>query len=176
MSISTRQGDSGQTSLLYGRRVAKTHPRIAAVGTVDELTALLGLARATARTPEIADGLRARQEELLLVGAELVCDNPDQARWIKGGKALPETALDRLDALVKDLEDRGVGFKGFVQPGQTLPSAHLHHARAVTRRLEREIWALVDHGHEVRPLLRQYLNRLADVLWLLAREDEMWHG
>ncbi len=177
MSIATRTGDQGQTSLLFGRRVSKTHPRIEANGTLDELTCALGLARAQAREDFLRDQLLAVQRTLWIISGELAVDDADREKFLKSQfSPLQEEHLQFLDHLVAEYESRATKFQGFVQPGDTIPSAFLHWARATARRAERTVWRAVEAGHSINPLVLRYLNRLSDVLWLMAREDEVWNA
>ncbi len=179
MSISTKLGDSGQTSLLFNRRVPKTHPRIEACGCIDELGAALGLARACSPFPDKAALLLSIQKDLWMLMGELATHEDDYHKYEKSdfAKLLPEH-LEKLDVEVKAHEARTVKFKGFVQPGESLSSAFLHQARTICRRAERAVCRIAEntpasHLVPVRPLLLQYLNRMSDLLWLMAREDEL---
>lgn len=173
MSIATRTGDDGSTALLYGRRVSKTHPRVQAYGTADELNAALGFARATAGDAWVREALLATQQELVGLMGELAVDDLDRERFLKSKLArLDEPHLARLDAAVAALEARKISFNAWATPGATLHAAALDLARTVCRRTERGIVALAEGGATVNPLALRYLNRLSDVLWLLARLDE----
>jgi cob(I)alamin adenosyltransferase len=173
MSISTRTGDDGTTSLLFNRRVAKTHPRVIASGAVDELSAALGLARATAASPETAATLLTEQQCLIGVMGELSTDDADRPRLLESKlQRLQPTDLARLDALVAELESRRLRIRGWDIPGASLHHAHLHQARAICRRAERDTAALRVAGAQVPDLILQYLNRFSDALWLLACAEE----
>lgn len=173
MSISTRRGDDGSTSLAYGRRVSKTDPRVAAYGTVDELSAVIGVARASAQKADLGELLHSFQKDLLRLGAWLAVAEEDRETAEARSKTVPigDDDVGRLDALVKQLEERSGTFRGFVQPGETLLSAHLHHARTVCRRAERAIVAMVEAGFPCKTEPLHYMNRLSDLLWLLAEQD-----
>ncbi|BET66438.1 hypothetical protein ASA1KI_13560 [Opitutales bacterium ASA1] len=173
MSIATRTGDEGSTSLLYGRRVAKTHPRVVAYGTADELNSALGFARATATDPWVREFLFSTQQELVGLMGELAVDDADRERYLASKLArLEEKHLSRLDEAVAALEARNISFKGWATPGETLHGAALDLARTVCRRTERGIVALGESGSALNVFTLRYLNRLSDVLWLLARYDE----
>jgi cob(I)alamin adenosyltransferase len=173
MSIATRTGDDGSTSLLYGRRVAKTHPRVIAYGTLDELNASLGMARATATDAWVREVLLATQQELVGLMGELAVEDADRDRYLSSKLArLQEAHLARLDDVVATLEARSIAFTGWATPGGTLHAAALDVARTVCRRSEREVVGLAETGAVLNPLTLRYLNRLSDVLWLLARLDE----
>jgi cob(I)alamin adenosyltransferase len=172
-SIATRTGDAGTTGLLFGQRVPKDHPQIEAVGTFDELNAALGAAKAQLVDPARRAALEACQRELIALMGEIVCAETDTARWIASKFAkLDDTALARLDAAVAEIEARGLRFDGWATPGANPSSAALEVARTIARRAERRLVGLPALGRSVRPLLLRYTNRLADLLWLMAREAE----
>jgi len=174
-SIATRTGDDGTTSLLYGQRVPKDHPQIEAVGACDELNValgtikpLLGATRATTHAQ-----LGAIQQALVALMGELACAETDAARYAQSKFAkLSAADLAPLDATIASLEAKGMKFDGWATPGATPLAAALDNARVTARRAERRIVALSAHGRSVRPELLQFINRLSDLLWLLAREAE----
>ena len=172
-SISTRTGDDGHTSLLYGQRVGKNHPRVEAVGCADEFNVALGVAKAATMVghPERVAALEAIQRDLVALMGELAADDADQARYQAStfAKLTPE-ALARLDAGVAELEGRGLRLDGWATPGANAVAAALDAARVAARRAERRMVALGEEA--VRPLALQYINRASDYLWLLAREAE----
>ena len=172
-SIATRTGDDGATSLLYGQRVPKDHPQIEAVGAVDELNVALGGAKALAAAGSARELAGAIQGILVALMGELACAEEDTARYEQSAFAkVTEADLERLDAAVTDLEARGLRFEGWAAPGANPRAAAWDQARVAARRAERRVVGLPGHGRSVRPLLRHFLNRLSDVLWLLAREAE----
>jgi cob(I)alamin adenosyltransferase len=172
-SIATRTGDDGTTSLLYGQRVPKDHPQIEAVGSLDELNAALGLAKATRPPGTDAAALERLQQDLVAFMGEVACAEENAARFDESKfTRIDAAALSRIDAAVAAIEARQPGFEGWATPGRTLHAAALDLARTAARRAERQLIALPRHGRSVRPLLLQYLNRLSDLLWLLAREAE----
>jgi cob(I)alamin adenosyltransferase len=191
--IYTRLGDGGETHLGDMSRVPKTHPRIEAYGTVDELNAQVGLALAVAEMPnEYAEWLRRIQNDLFDVGADIAApeDSPDDARAPRDGEAgrrargrrarerlrvIPEQTAwleqrcDEVNATLKPL-------KSFVLPGGTPAAGHLHVCRTVCRRAERLAIAC---GNEVNPEVIRYLNRLSDLLFILSRgansgQEPLW--
>jgi cob(I)alamin adenosyltransferase len=167
MSIATKTGDGGSTGLMYNRRVAKTDARVEAYGTVDELNAALGVVRASAGEPFLAEPLLATQRELVILMGELAVLDEDRERYVAAGYKLVEAPMvDRLTALVDDLEkNHRITYKGWATPGATALAAALDVARTVCRRGERRVAALPG----VNPEILRYLNRLSDLLWLYAR-------
>jgi cob(I)alamin adenosyltransferase len=170
MSIVTKTGDHGTTGLMYNRRVSKCHPRVEAYGCVDELNAALGLARATARHDFVRDHLVPIQLDLVTLMGELATAVEDLPRYIAEGFKLVEPPLTaKLDAMIEELEGQSLAFQGWAMPGETTDSAALEVARTVCRRAERRICALHEAGQLKNPEIIIFLNRLADLLWLLAR-------
>jgi cob(I)alamin adenosyltransferase len=171
--VYTRLGDKGETALVGGKRVAKDSPRIIAYGTIDELNAIVGLAR-TFNAERLDDGehhrrldemLRRIQNELFDLGSELA--TPPDAEYegmFKMGEA-PVTALERLmDRCQEDLEP----LRSFTLPGGGRVNAFLHQARTVCRRAEREILKL-SRVEPVNEWALRYVNRLSDALFVLSR-------
>lgn len=168
MSIVTKTGDDGTTGLMYGRRVSKSEPRVAACGAIDELNAALGLARAEVQ-PAVRETLLSIQKELIGLMGELATLEEDMPRYRKDGYAIISTDnVARLDQLARGLEGELPPFKDWVMPGANRASATLDFARTICRRAEREVCALAPQN----PQIVVYLNRLSDVLWLMARTLE----
>jgi cob(I)alamin adenosyltransferase len=174
MSIATKTGDAGETSLMYGRRVAKTDARVDAYGCVDELNASLGLARVTASNRFLTEQVHAVQKELIIVMGELATAPEDLDRYVKDGFSLTSSAMvDRVTSVVDDLEKNKLGqFKGWAIPGKTLDSAAFDLARTVCRRAERRVATLMADAEKFNFEILRYLNRLSDLCWLLARYAE----
>jgi cob(I)alamin adenosyltransferase len=173
MSIATKTGDTGTTGLMYNRRVSKCHPRVEACGSVDELNAALGVARAAAEPDFVRAALRAVQNDLILLMGEVATLVEDLPRYVQDGfKLVTPDLTARLDALVRDLESQKISFQGWATPGATALSAALDVARATCRRAERRVCALRESGELQNPEILVYLNRLSDALWLLARWEE----
>jgi len=176
-SIATRTGDDGTTSLLFGQRVPKDHPQIEAVGTFDELNVALGAIKpllppdaAGTATREL---LTATQKNLVALMGELACAESDAARYAASKfEKVTEADLARLDTALAALEARGLRFDGWATPGANALAAAFDLARATARRGERRLCSLAAQGRNVRPVARQFVNRLSDLLWLLAREAE----
>ncbi len=173
MSIVTRTGDKGSTGLMYNRRVPKADPRVEACGTVDELNAALGLARATSQHPQEAERLLSIQRDLVPLMGELATAEQDRARYVKDGLPVLEKSMtSRLELWVREIEGRSIEFRGWAMPGANLHSAALDLARAVCRRAERRVCELQETGQLPNQEIIVYLNRLSDLLWLMARLDE----
>jgi cob(I)alamin adenosyltransferase len=171
MSIATKTGDAGETALMYGHRVPKTHRRVEAYGTVDELNSALGVVRAAVSAPLIHDLIFSVQKELVTLMGELAVADESRGRYLKDGYAVVEPAMvDRLSGVVEDLEkNHHITYKHWATPGFSLGSAALDVARTTCRRAERRVVALADSADYVNPDTIRYLNRLSDVLWLFAR-------
>jgi cob(I)alamin adenosyltransferase len=174
LSIATKTGDEGDTSLMYGRRVPKTDARVDAYGSVDELNSALGLARASATDGFLKEQILAVQKELVVVMGELATASEDLARYQKDGFNLTTGAMtDRLTGVVDDLEKNRLGkFKGWSTPGETMDSAALDVARTTCRRAERRVASLMMADPTFNREILRYLNRLSDVCWLLGRVAE----
>ena len=171
-SISTRTGDLGETSLLYGKRVSKSHPQIEACGHLDELNAAIGLAKAAAPAEHRTE-LEAIQKNLIALMGELAADPGNHQRYLDSTfPRVTDGDLERLDRLVAGLESRGLCFDGWATPGANPCAAALDHARTVARRAERGMVRLREIEFPLRPLLLQFINRVSDLLWLWAREAE----
>lgn len=176
-SIATRTGDDGSTSLLYGQRVPKDHPQIEAIGAFDELNAAIGFAKATCEADCRRAELECIQKELIAFMGELACAESDVERYATSTfPKIGEAELARLDAAVAAIEAQNVRFDGWATPGATLHASALDLARTVARRAERRLAALPAHGRTVRAVLSHYTNRLADLLWLMARQAEDRRG
>lgn len=173
MSIATKTGDSGETSLMYGRRVPKSDGRVDAYGCVDELNAALGMARAFAEESFVSEQILAAQKDLIVVMGELATAPQDLERYLKDGFSLTTSAMvDRVTEVIVEMEmDKSFYPKDWVIPGKTKSSALLDLARTACRRAERRVAALADDQKFNREILR-YLNRLSDLCWLLGRYAE----
>ena len=177
MSIATKTGDDGTTGLMYNRRVPKTHARVEAYGTVDELNAALGLARASAADSFVHNNLLWIQKSLVDLMGELSVRLEDLPRYTMDGHALVTPDMTaKLDALVHEIEAQKVSFKGWATPGAVEDSAALDLARTICRRAERRVCAMQEAGELKNQEIIIYLNRLSDLLWLLARWVETKAG
>ena len=174
MSIVTKTGDKGETSLMYGRRVSKSDPRVDAYGCVDELTAALGLARAACSDKFVSEQIFAVQKDLIIVMGELATAAEDRQRYLKDGfQVTSEKMVHRITAVIVDLEkDKSLYPKDWVIPGGAAVSGALDFARTTCRRAERHIATWTSDEKDFNPEILRYLNRLSDWCWLLARYTE----
>ncbi len=177
MSITTKRGDKGSTDLLFGHCVLKNHPRIHALGAVDELNAALGLVRVTARSELVLGNVPTFQMELIALMGELATPPGEEERYAgTHPQRIDAGRVERLDALVKLMEGSGgLKFEGWALPGAggSMGGAHCDVARTVCRRAERAVMDLHGTPDETpNAEMVRYLNRLSDVLWLMARMEE----
>lgn len=176
MKIYTRRGDTGQTDLFGGERVGKDAPRVAAYGDVDELNATIGVAIAAGIDTAIAADLARIQSALFDLGASLA--TPDPAHRRKANiPGVDGTDIDGLEALIDRLEAGLTPLANFILPGGTPSAAAFHVARTVCRRAERAVVQLAGlPGESVEPNATRYLNRLSDLLFVLARHENARRG
>lgn len=166
MKIYTKTGDQGETSLFAGGRVSKNHPRVAAYGDVDELNAALGVARAETGGVGIDALLGEIQHDLFSLGAELA--TPDPAK--RGGSGIRESRVDALERAIDEFESRLTPLREFILPAGCRLAAMLHLARTICRRAERSLVTLArSEGESLDLRTLRYLNRLSDLLFVLAR-------
>ena len=166
MKIYTKTGDEGETSLFDNTRVSKADPRVDAYGEVDELNACLGAARAAGLDTEIGQALEQIQKDLFALGARLADPSARIAeRVVKA--AVTSADVERLEKTIDTLEDELPPLRRFILPGGSSAGAHLHLARTVCRRAERRVIALGPAA--VEPVVIIYLNRLSDLLFVMAR-------
>lgn len=173
MQVYTRRGDGGETGIWGGVRIAKDEPRMEAIGTVDELNAAIGFAAASVRDAgcfgegDPAPGLLGMiQQDLLVAGTELMAPGSEGP-----GAKLPRLAgsdVEALETAIDDLTGRLPELRNFIVPGGTETAARLHLARTACRRAERRVTALRRNG-QVSPQVCAYLNRLSDLLFVMAR-------
>jgi len=168
VSIATKTGDKGETSLMYGRRVPKEDLRVESYGSVDELNSALGLARAAAQSEFVREELLAVQKELITVMGELATSPEDLERYHSDNFPATSSAMvDRVTAVIDDIESHHTIKKGWVIPGASFGPACLDLARTACRRAERRVASL---QHPNAEILR-YLNRVSDLCWLLALSE-----
>ena len=174
MRIYTRTGDSGETGLLNGSRVPKDDPRVEASGAIDELSAVVGLAVAHVADAASGDVLRSIQRDLFALGARLA--DPADRMEVRAEKAqLTRDHVARLEQWIDESEAELPPLGSFLLPGGGPGAATLHLARAVCRRAERAIVSL-DRERGVGPLVLEYVNRLSDLLFVLARRESFRAG
>ena len=166
MKIYTRTGDQGETGLFGGARVPKDDARVEAYGTVDETNAAIGLALSYEQVPFVRGVLEQVQSDLFTLGAELACVSGHEPRL--GIPLLDEADVARLERAIDEAEEPLEPLKNFVLPGGPPEVTTLHFARTVSRRAERRVLTL-SQREPVRPSALVYLNRLADLLFVLAR-------
>ena len=169
--VYTGVGDDGKTSLLGGERVRKSSPRVEAYGDVDELNSVLGVARAKAGDPGVRELLRTLQNALFIVGSDLATPQGSTFSPPRVTARMAEDLEERMDALLPEVGE----LREFVLPGGTEGAACLHLARAVCRRAERSVEALFGDSEEGKDVL-VYLNRLSDLLFILARVENRAAG
>ena len=166
MKIYTKTGDAGTTGLFGGPRVAKDDPRICAYGSVDELNAVIGIARATSLGETLDAILGSVQHHLFSMGAELATPNPEE----HGLKWPGLTHVEQMERWIDELEISLKPLRNFILPGGSAQAAHLHLARTVCRRTEREIVSFSrDRSVSDASHIVVFLNRLSDLLFVMAR-------
>lgn len=178
MAAITGRGDEGETDLLFGHRVAKDAPRIELVGTLDELNAVLGLARASGLNEGGQEVVDRIQQLLVGLMGQVVCREEDRERYRDAGFArVGADDVAWLEKLAGKLEESGANPEGWARPGtgretgdgRLMVSAALDMARAVARRAERRAWSVQREDGPLDPVVLVFLNRLSDLLWLMAR-------
>ena len=176
MKIYTRRGDTGQTDLFGGERVGKDAQRVATYGDVDELNAVLGVALAAGVDPALAAELARIQSALFDLGASLATPDPDHRRKANV-LGVGDADIAALEALIDRLEAGLAPLTTFILPGGTPAAAAFHVARTVCRRAERAVVHLAaTPGESVEPTSTRYLNRLSDLLFVLARHENARRG
>lgn len=172
MKIYTRTGDAGETGLLGGRRVSKSAVRVSSYGEVDELNAAIGVARAHVKSKDVDGVLEEVQRDLFSVGALLA--DPDGKFKSEKAAITPEDVFKlekHIDRVVLTLAP----LTRFILPGGTPGGSHLHLARTVSRRAERAL-VVLNEAEPVPAVLLSYLNRLSDLLFVLARAENHCEG
>lgn len=168
MRIYTRTGDAGETGLFAGGRVPKDHPRVAAYGDVDELNAALGMAMTLAPAADDRDLLETIQRDLFTIGSELATPDPARLAQALSGPRVGEAHVAVLERAIDACEAALEPLRNFILPGGTSKAAAFHLARTVCRRAERAVVRLA-HETTVSADILKYLNRLSDLLFVLAR-------
>ena len=177
--IYTKSGDRGETSLGDGARVPKTHLRIIAYGGVDELNSVIGMVLTTEMPSDIADWLRIIQNDLFDLGADL-CVPQSETSPERPPLRVCSEQVERLERWIDSVNETLQPLESFILPGGTTAAAHLHHARTVCRRVETSVVALAAE-EPINQQVAIYLNRLSDLLFVLARgsnrggaDDLLW--
>jgi cob(I)alamin adenosyltransferase len=165
--IYTKTGDKGSTSLIGGVRVPKDHIRIESYGTVDELNSYLGMVNDMARNEQITEWLREIQDRLFTLGSVLAT-NPDKEVKMKLPD-LHDTDVQWLEQRIDEMNEVLPEMRSFILPGGNVASSTCHVARCVCRRAERLCVSMSTHDEHIPELIIQYLNRLSDLLFVLAR-------
>ena len=177
MSFCTRRGDGGETELLGGQRVPKDHPLVAAVGDLDEFNALLGVVAAFSEHPADCEVLVEMQKDVFIIGTEL---GNEKARI---SKRINSNRVAEIEQVMDEIEKDLPALKHFILPGGSKLASLLHLARTICRRAERSI-ATLSKKQKVDPQIIIYLNRLGDLLFMMARkmnrkkrvEEIIWRG
>ena len=170
--IYTRRGDEGETSLLFGGRVSKNDPRCRAYGTVDEAVSALGLARSLAQREELRGLIKGVQRELFTLGAELATDEAGYPKLMERFSTVTPEMVERLEHHIDRLNGDISLPDAFIIPGGSPASGALDLARTILRRAERGAVALKEQGLLPNPYIVQYLNRLADLVFVMARYED----
>ena len=166
--IYTRTGDAGSTGLASGARVSKSDPRVEAYGAVDELNAVIGVARLHAGQNDRLDAMLGRiQNELFDLGADLATPHDPPPKW--EALRIVASQVERLETEIDWMNDSLKALDSFILPGGSPLASYLHLARTVARRAERDAIRLVEGGATVTPEAMRYLNRLSDHLFVAAR-------
>lgn len=178
-SVTTKRGDAGQTDMLFGVRVTKNHPRMIALGSVDELNAALGHFRLLASTKESIELIPNLQKWLITLMGELATPVGKEDHYLSTHKqSIQSLHIETLENIGNHCETNGaLQFKGWALPGEggSQAAAWADTARTICRRAERDILHLADTESPLtNPLILQFLNRLSDTLWLLARWEEKY--
>ena len=170
--VYTKFGDKGETSLLYGGRVSKNNPHTEAYGITDEAVSAMGLARAFTSDDRVQDTLRELQRDLFMIAAELATD-PDKYELFQEHFApVTEEMVENLETTIDSLEETFQMPNVFILPGGSPASAGIDMARCIIRTAERRVVALKEDGLLTNDLIINYLNRLGDLLFVLARYED----
>jgi cob(I)alamin adenosyltransferase len=170
--VYTKYGDKGETSLLYGGRVSKNNPHTEAYGITDEAVSAMGLGRSTSADPKVKDILRDLQRELFTIAAELATE-PDKYELFKEHfSPVTKDMVENLETIIDSLEEEFEMPTVFILPGGSPASSAIDMARTIIRTAERRVVALAEAGMLTNDLITAYLNRLGDLLFVLARYED----
>ena len=170
--VYTKYGDTGQTSLLYGGRVSKNSPHTEAYGMTDEAVSAMGLARALSEDPEVKTILKELQREMFTVGAELATAPDQYETYQKHFNPVTAEMVTRLEELIDRMLAEAPLPRVFILPGASGSSAAMDMARCMTRTAERRVVALDEVCGLTNPEILRYLNRVGDLLFVLARHQD----
>ncbi|PZC48831.1 MAG: cob(I)alamin adenosyltransferase [Chloroflexi bacterium] len=170
--IYTKYGDLGETGLLYGGRVPKNDPRCEAYGAVDEAISAMGLARPLSNDPRVREVIRSTQKELFMVGAELATAVDHYDTFKKHFTPVTPDMVDRLEQIIDEMNGQIELPRAFIVPGASAASGALDMARSILRRAERRIVDIAQKDMLTNPEILRYINRLADLLFMLARFED----
>lgn len=172
MKIYTKTGDDGETGLFRGPRVKKHHPRVEAYGNVDELNALIGVTLPEVKNETVRGALSSLQHELFELGADLATPEHQKA---DAKLRIPEAMVENLETIIDQLSEQMPPLMEFILPGGSKAGALLHYARTVCRRAERSVTELKEH-EAINGAILRYLNRLSDLLFVVARAENHTSG
>jgi len=170
--VYTKFGDSGETSLLYGGRISKNSPNTEAYGITDEAVSVMGLARAFTSDERVNDMLRQLQRELFTIAAELATDPGKYELFQQHFSPVTEEMVTSLEEAIDSLEEEFEMPKVFILPGGSQASSAIDLARCVIRTAERRVVAMAEQDLLTNSLIMTYLNRLGDLLFVLARYED----
>ena len=172
MRIYTKTGDAGETRLLFGGRVPKTDPRCEAYGTTDLAVSAMGLARALSASPRVKEILMQVQREMFTVGAELATDKSQHQKLQDNFAVVTTEMVTNLEQMIDELDAQIDLPSAFIIPGASAASSSLDVARSNLRAAERSVVALQQQGLLANTEVLRYLNRLSDLLFMLARYED----
>ncbi|MDO8568249.1 MAG: cob(I)yrinic acid a,c-diamide adenosyltransferase [Dehalococcoidales bacterium] len=172
MKTFNKRGDKGETSLLFGKRVSKADLHCEAYGTIDEAISSLGVARNAVKKEKSRDIILKVQKELFTVNAELATQCEDFDKLTTKFAVITPEMVDQIEGLIDGLESQIEMPRAFIIPGANMASASIDVSRAIVRRAERRLVMLHEKGEIRNEVILQYLNRLADLLFTLARYEE----
>lgn len=172
MKVYTKRGDSGETGLLYGGRVSKADPRCEAYGSADSAVSAMGLARALCASPRVKEVLLDVQREMFTLGAELATDPAEYHNLEKHFSVVTAEMVARLESLIDEVDAQIDLPRAFIVPGGSPGSGALDLARSLLRTAERRIVSLDEDGKLKNPEVLRYVNRLSDLLFMLARLED----
>ena len=173
MSITTKRGDTGQTGLMFAKRTSKDNPRICACGDVDELNSVIGIVKDHLPDTIINKQLEIIQKTLINLMGEIATQPEDITKYEQSSfTKLTKINIEQLEKWITEIESQITPITDWVIPGKNIPSAQLDFSRTVCRRAERSLVSLSDKTTNKPAHQIVYLNRLSDLLWLMARSLE----